>query len=78
MKIPLLLLSTLKWGKLATTAGTMLLSLAAYAAVWGWPYAAGFIALLFAHEMGHYIAARRCGLNVGAPTSFRSSAPGSL
>lgn len=68
MKILLLLLSTLKWGKLATTAGTMLLSLAVYATVWGWPYAAGFITLLFAHEMGHYIAARRCGLNVGAPT----------
>ena len=67
MKLLLLLLSGLKWGKLATTAGTMLLSLAIYATIWGWPYAAGFIALMFAHEMGHYVAARRCGLNVGAP-----------
>src|SRR5882672_10412486 len=67
MKLLLLLLSGLKWGKLATTAGTMLLSLAIYATIWGWPYAAGFIALMFAHEMGHYIAARQCGLNVGAP-----------
>jgi len=64
----LLLLSSLKWGKLATTGGTMLLSLAVYATIWGWPYAAGFIALIFAHEMGHFVAARRCGLNVGAPT----------
>jgi Zn-dependent protease len=67
MKLLLLLLSGLKWGKLATTGGTMLLSLAVYATIWGWPYAAGFIGLMFAHEMGHYVAARQCGLNVGAP-----------
>jgi Zn-dependent protease len=67
MKLLLLLLSSLKWGKLLTSGGTMLLSLAVYATIWGWPYAAGFIALLFAHEMGHYVAARQCGLNVGAP-----------
>ncbi|RNJ49895.1 site-2 protease family protein [Methylocystis hirsuta] len=64
----LLLLSSLKLGKLATTAGTMLLSLVAYAGIWGWRYAAGFIGLLFLHEMGHYIAARQRGLSVGAPT----------
>lgn len=68
MKLLLLLLASLKWGKIATTGGTMLLSLAVYATIWGWPYAAGFIALMFIHEMGHFIAARRCGLNVGAPT----------
>jgi len=68
MKLLLLLFAGLKWGKLATTGGTMLLSLAVYATIWGWPYAAGFIALMFAHEMGHYVAARQCGLNVGAPT----------
>jgi Zn-dependent protease len=67
MKLLLLLLSGLKWGKLATTGGTMLLSLVVYAMIWGWPYAAGFIALMFAHEMGHYVAARQCGLSVGAP-----------
>lgn len=65
--ILILLLSGLKWGKLATTGGTMLLSLLLYATIWGWRYAAGFIALLFAHEMGHYIAARQRGLDVGAP-----------
>ncbi|WP_315774783.1 MULTISPECIES: site-2 protease family protein [unclassified Bradyrhizobium] len=63
----LILFSGLKWGKLAMSGGTMLLSLVVYAGIWGWRYAAGFIALLFAHEMGHYIAARQRGLNVGAP-----------
>ena len=63
-----LLLSSLKWGKLATTGGTMLLSLGVYAMILGWRYAAGLIVLLLVHEMGHYVAARQCGLNVGAPT----------
>lgn len=68
MKLLFLLLASLKWGKIATTGGTMLLSLALYATVWGWPYAAGFIVLMFVHEMGHFVAARQCGLNVGVPT----------
>lgn len=68
MKLLLLLLSGAKFGKLLTTGGTMLLSLGVYALIWGWRYAAGFIVLLFCHEMGHYIAARQRGLNVGAPT----------
>jgi Zn-dependent protease len=45
----------------------MLLSLAVYATIWGWPYAAGFVGLMFVHEMGHYVAARQRGLAVGAP-----------
>jgi Zn-dependent protease len=61
------LLSSLKWGKLATTGGTMLLSLALYAMIWGWRYAAGFVALMFVHEMGHWVAAYQRGLKVSAP-----------
>lgn len=61
------LLSFLKFGKLAATGGTMLLSIAVYALAFGWRYAAGFIALIFVHELGHYIAARQRGLSVGAP-----------
>ncbi|MEK8034008.1 site-2 protease family protein [Ideonella sp. DXS29W] len=68
LKILLLLLSGAKLGKLLTTGGTMLLSVGAYALMFGWRYAAGFVAMMFIHEMGHYIAARRRGLNVGWPT----------
>ncbi|WP_079434263.1 site-2 protease family protein [Zoogloea sp. LCSB751] len=68
IKLLLLLLSGAKFGKLLTTGGTMLFSLGVYALIWGWRYAAGFIVLLFCHEMGHYVAARQRGLNVGAPT----------
>lgn len=67
-KLLLLLLTSLKFGKLLTTGGTMLISLVIYAWIFGWRYAAGFVALLFVHEMGHYIAAKQRGLNVGAPT----------
>jgi len=40
----------------------MLVSVAAYALIWGWSFAAGFVALLFIHEMGHYIQLRREGV----------------
>jgi len=68
LKLLLLLLSGAKFGKLLTTGGTMLISIGVYAFIYGWRYAVGFVGLLFVHEAGHYIAARRRGLDVGAPT----------
>jgi Zn-dependent protease len=53
--------------KLFTTAGTMLVSLAAYSFVFGWAFAAGFVVLLLVHEMGHVIALRREGIKASAP-----------
>jgi Zn-dependent protease len=67
-KLFLLLFSGLKFGKIFTTGGTMLISVVVYAWIFGWGYAIGFVALLFVHEMGHYLAARHRGLDVGAPT----------
>lgn len=61
------LLVLLKFGKLGGTLISMLVSLALYAAVFGWRYAAGFVALLFCHEMGHVLVARRQGVRVSAP-----------
>jgi Zn-dependent protease len=52
--------------KVAST-GTILVSLAAYAVLWGWSFAAGFVALLFVHEMGHVIALRREGIKASGP-----------
>jgi Zn-dependent protease len=68
IKLLLLLLSGAKLGKLLTTGGSMLLSVVLYAFIFGWRYAVGFVALMFIHEMGHYIAARQRGLAVGLPT----------
>lgn len=56
-----------KLGKFMTTGGTMILSIFTYAIFYGWMYAVGFVGLIFAHEMGHYIAAKRSNLTVGAP-----------
>jgi Zn-dependent protease len=63
-KTVLLLLPKLK---LFASSGTILVSLAAYALFWGWAFAAGFIALLFVHEMGHVIALRREGIKASGP-----------
>jgi Zn-dependent protease len=49
------------------TGGTMLLSIGFYALTWGWWFAAGFVLLIFVHECGHLVVARRFGLKVGAP-----------
>ena len=68
IKLLLLLFSGLKLSKLLLSGGSMLLALGVYALLYGWRYAAGFIALLLVHEMGHYLAARYKGLNVGLPT----------
>jgi Zn-dependent protease len=61
-KAALLLLPKLK---LLTTSASMLVSVAAYALIWGWKFAAGFVALLFVHELGHYIQLRREGIRPG-------------
>jgi Zn-dependent protease len=53
--------------KIFSTAITALISVAAYSFVFGWPFAAGFVVLLFVHEMGHVIALRREGIKASAP-----------
>ena len=53
--------------KIFTTSASMLVSVGAYALFWGWKFAVGFVLLLFVHELGHYLEARRQGLNVSAP-----------
>jgi Zn-dependent protease len=63
----LLILAGLKFGKLFGTVATMLIAVGVYAIAFGWRYAVGIVAMLFLHEMGHYIAARQRGLRVGLP-----------
>lgn len=53
--------------KAVTTLGTMFVSIAAYALAFGWPFAVGFVLLLFIHEMGHVIQLRREGVEASAP-----------
>lgn len=73
--IPLILLATKAKGvllavtkiKAVTTLGTMFVSIAAYALAFGWPFAVGFVLLIFVHEMGHVIQLRREGVEASAP-----------
>jgi hypothetical protein len=44
IKLAVLLFTALKFGKIAATGGTMALSLILYAQIFGWAYAAGFLA----------------------------------
>ena len=67
MKALLLLFSALKIGKLLTSAGSMLVTVAVQAMFYGWRFAAGLVGLLFVHEMGHYLAAKQRRLDVGLP-----------
>ncbi|HLI58956.1 MAG TPA: site-2 protease family protein [Solirubrobacteraceae bacterium] len=53
--------------KLLVTAGSMAVSLVAYASIWGWTFALGFVVLLLVHELGHVIALRREGIPASAP-----------
>ena len=66
-------LALLKFGglllklKVVTTGASMLVSVAAYAWIWGLPFAVGFVLLLFVHELGHVLELRRQGVPASAP-----------
>ena len=53
--------------KMLTVAGSVAVSVAAYALLWGFPFAIGFVALLAVHEMGHVVQLRREGVRASAP-----------
>ena len=67
MRLLLIALGSLKFGKVLISVGSMLLTIWVYAALYGLPFAAGFVAMLLIHELGHYAAARQRGLDVGLP-----------
>ena len=53
--------------KILVTGASMLVSIAAYAWLWGLPFAIGFVVLIFVHELGHVIELRRQGVPASAP-----------
>jgi Zn-dependent protease len=65
-KFKFILLAILKF-KVVTTSLSMLASIGAYSLLWGWKFALGLVLLLFVHELGHALEAKRQGLPVSAP-----------
>ena len=62
-KLKLLLLGFTKLGTLLS----MLATVGAYWALWGWPFAVGFVLSIYVHEMGHVSALRHYGVRATAP-----------
>src|SRR3989442_15633478 len=67
-KLKFIILPVLKFlPMILKTGGTMVLTIWVYAMIWGVWFAFGFVLLIFVHECGHLLAAKRLGLKVGAP-----------
>ncbi len=43
------------------------LAVGGYALIWGWKFAVGFVLLILVHELGHYLEAKREGLDPQLP-----------
>ena len=56
-----------KYGFAFAKFATIFVAIGGYALLWGWQFATGLVALIFIHELGHYIEARRLGLHPNWP-----------
>jgi Zn-dependent protease len=56
-----------KWSFLLVKFGSIFIAIGGYALIWGWRFAIGFVALLLLHELGHFVEAKREGLNPKLP-----------
>ena len=74
---PLVLLGgiVLKFGAFTLKFFGIFLAVGGYTLIWGWRFAVGVVLLILAHELGHYIEARRPASTRSSPSSCRSSAP---
>ncbi len=59
-------LAALKFAKFSTLI-TMIASVWVYATLWGFPFALGFVLLIFVHEAGHALVMRQQKIPAGAP-----------
>jgi Zn-dependent protease len=47
--------------------GSIFIAVGGYALIWGWKFGIGFVLLILVHELGHYIEAKREGLDPKLP-----------
>jgi Zn-dependent protease len=57
-----------KFGFLFVKFFGLFISVGAYALIWGWRFGVGIVVLIAVHELGHYVEARRQGLDASLPT----------
>jgi Zn-dependent protease len=62
-----LVIAAAKFGFVLVKFSSIFIAVAAYALLFGWKFAVGFVALIFIHELGHYIEAKREGLSPKLP-----------
>jgi Zn-dependent protease len=56
-----------KWSFVLVKFGSIFIAIGGYALLFGWKYAVGLVLLILLHELGHYIEAKREGLNPQLP-----------
>jgi Zn-dependent protease len=56
-----------KWSFVLVKFGSIFIAIGGYALIWGWKFGVGFVALLLLHELGHFVEAKREGLNPRLP-----------
>ena len=56
-----------KWSFLLVKFGSIFIAIGGYALIFGWRFAVGLVLLILLHEMGHYLEAKREGLNPRLP-----------
>lgn len=57
----------LKFGVAFAKFASIFVAVGGYALIWGWRFAVGFVLLILVHELGHFVEARRLGLDPSLP-----------
>jgi Zn-dependent protease len=56
-----------KFGFAFAKFASIFIAVGGYALIWGWQFGVGFVLLIFIHELGHFVEARRRGFNAAWP-----------
>ncbi len=56
-----------KFGFAFAKFASIFVAVGGYALIWGWRFGIGFVLLIFVHELGHFVEARRRGFNAAWP-----------
>ena len=57
----------LKFGFAFAKFASVFVAVGGYALLWGWKFGVGVVVLIFIHELGHFVEARRRGFNAAWP-----------